>query len=658
MSKLWIAILATSAAVPIFGALSACGAKTAETPAESKTNWLEACDVDAECGADLACHCGVCTLNCETASCPGALECLGTCGGKISSCQAPCAADEDCTYLAEGATCRAGVCGIDGNGLSANQVTNATPTPAISDEQFDAAKVTAEEASLADDTGGAWRLIEVPAANTMPDVIETPIGWLSLSSRTIGDGRLPQGYGSALYRSTDGVHWELLPFDSSDDQTDLRSIAYGNGRYVVMGRKDAKGTIWSSSDAESWMAIEQTGDSVNHWGEVLFAGGYFFGLGFQYLGVSADGISWTSVPISTIQIRDIAYGNGRYVLVGGGPIQSSADGLTWQAHELDCALPEAACVMTPDTPSSPDGTPGAPGEVVAGYRSHVVFAEGRFFTDQFHSSDGARWEPAKDRFPTAYVAGRFLGGVNLASGLPFWTRGGPIDSLRVARPAREAVLEGSRTLLFTGVLDKEAPLPETVSVEFDDGLTCETAECVLVDGRLLLVPPAGTPPLPDKVPRKADGTPLLSDDCPVSAQLFCDDYETREGCVCEPEAPHTPEWCDDVSQYQCEGTFVHRDGEWELDEIREGGCDCNYVDPNQPVGFGTDCSADMTICVAPLACLPLETIVSSGPPYQPYACTVACTTDEDCPTWEATGFCAGPVELRCAEGSCQPRTCN
>jgi hypothetical protein len=33
------------------------------------------------------------------------------------------------------------------------------------------------------------------------------------------------------------------------------------------------------------------------------------------------------------------------------------------------------------------------------------------------------------------------------------------------------------------------------------------------------------------------------------------------------------------------------------------------------------------------------------------------TLVSDCPSWQATGFCEGPVQLRCAGGSCQPRSC-
>lgn len=638
--------------------LVGCGAKTAETPAESKTNWLEACDSDAQCGSELACHCGVCTKNCADASCPGALECLGTCGGQAPSCQAQCTTNADCEYLSANARCGDGLCRIDGEGLSANQVTNASPTPEISDEQFEAARVPTGQAALADDTGGAFRVIEVPAASTQPSIVKSPLGWLALSSRQLGDARAPSGYESVLYRSTDGVHWESLPFDLPHDDVELRSLAYGNGRYVMVGRKlAAGGVIWSSDDAEHWTELAQTGDVATQWGQVMFAGSHFFAPGFRNLGVSQDGLSWSSVPITIVQVEAIAHGNDRYVMVGSGPVEVSLDGFTWEAHDLDCSLP-GACDMTPPTPLGPNGEPSMPGQIIQGYHPHVLFAEGRFFIAQLSSADGITWEAMPDRFPTTYVAEHFLGSVSLTEGLPSWVTAGPVEALRVVRPTREASTQARRELLYTGVLDREAPLPDRVEVEFEDGVTCETAACILVDGKLVLVPPVGTPPLPDRVPRQANGAPLFSDDCPVSSQLFCEDYEAREGCRCEPEAPRSPESCDDVGQYQCQGAFAHREGEWELEELREGGCDCNYVDPNQPAGFGVNCAADMTVCIAPLQCLPLPPIASVGPPYQPYVCTQPCTTDADCPSWEATGFCAGPVSLHCAEGSCEPRTCN
>jgi hypothetical protein len=48
---------------------------------------------------------------------------------------------------------------------------------------------------------------------------------------------------------------------------------------------------------------------------------------------------------------------------------------------------------------------------------------------------------------------------------------------------------------------------------------------------------------------------------------------------------------------------------------------------------------------------------SGGPVAPLYICTASCVTDADCPSWEATGYCAGPVRLACSNGSCQARDC-
>jgi hypothetical protein len=141
--------------------------------------------------------------------------------------------------------------------------------------------------------------------------------------------------------------------------------------------------------------------------------------------------------------------------------------------------------------------------------------------------------------------------------------------------------------------------------------------------------------------------------------VFCDDYAQRSRCRCVPQAPRRPGYCQDVSQYRCEGAFSPREGELRIDEVAEGGCTCDAVDPNQPPSFGLACEQDGSSCQAPLSCLPIDAPPSIGPPGpQPMICTAGCAADADCPSWQATGFCAGPVALRCSNGSCQPRNCD
>jgi hypothetical protein len=251
--------------------------------------------------------------------------------------------------------------------------------------------------------------------------------------------------------------------------------------------------------------------------------------------------------------------------------------------------------------------------------------------------------------------------------LSTWTTGEHPSRIETVRPTQVAATAMGRASTSIGVLDFDAPLPQHVSVGFDDGLSCATSACVLIDGRLFLMPPPGTPRLLDRTPRDANDKPLLSDECPVSRMIFCSDYEARTGCSCRSNAPATPSACDDVSQFTCEGAFVHRDDEWKIDEVAEGGCSCDGSDPNQPPTFGLPCNADPNggstpgpaRCQAPLMCLPVQPPPSIGlPPPQRMICTAACSTDADCPTWQATGFCAGEVKLRCDGQSCQPRTCD
>jgi hypothetical protein len=449
-----------------------------------------------------------------------------------------------------------------------------------------------------------------------------------------------------LYRSTDGVHWRSLPLAPGQDDLQLSALAYGAGRYVMLGtRTGARGVSWSSTDGEHWTETAQPNDSVNLWGRVGFAGDYFFGLGFQYLGVSKTGEAWQNVRITNVQAQAVAYGNGHYLLVGSGPNQVSDDGLNWRESLTQCGLP-GACITDPS------------GGVSQSIQYNALFAEGRFFTDQLSSADGVSWQAMPERFPSAYVSGRFLGPLGLTT-LESWTSGGAVQTLRVVRPARAAVTASGRALTSIGVLDHEAPLPETVNVEFEDGLDCETARCLVVDHRLLLVPPAGTPALTDRVPRRADGAALLSAECPVSSMIFCADYAARSGCECRPGAPPSPVGCDDVSQYRCAGAVTAQGNEWRVAEVAQAGCSCDAVDPNQPPSFGLSCSAGGNECTAPLACLPIESPPSPGPPLEQRSiCTSACSVDADCPTWQATGFCAGAVHLRCASGSCQPRSCD
>ncbi len=496
-----------------------------------------------------------------------------------------------------------------------------------------------------DVSGGAWRMIETPALSNLPNIVRTPIGWLAASRRGLGEGKIVAGFESALYRSDNGIDWELLPVFAGRHDIAVRGLAYGGGRYVMLANLNGgRSALLRSEDGRGWVEIHPEVDPVRSLHALAFAGDRFFACGFQTCLISTNGETWREVAMTNAQPSAVVYGNGRYLLVGSGPMEVSSDGLTFTPHDVDCALP-GACIMDPS------------GGVHQGFHSNALFAEGRFFADQLSSPDGVNWLADPERAPVAYVDGRFMGddGYNLKT----WRGEGTVQDVPAIRTAQAAVTEAGRAITDVGVLDNNAPIPARVEVPFDDGLTCETASCVVVNDRLYLVPPPGTAALPDRVPRNADGKPLLTDECPVSGMIFCQNYADRTGCVCHHEAPRGPSSCQDVSQYRCEGRFSARPDEWQIAEVADAGCSCNGLDPSQPESFGLDCKpGEARPCVAPLRCLAIDPPPSSGIPFpQRYVCSAACQVDADCPSWEATGFCAGHVSLRCSNGSCQPRAC-
>jgi len=495
----------------------------------------------------------------------------------------------------------------------------------IQAEQFDAASASADlPVDGADLNGAAWRVIEVPSAGSTY-LERTPSGWLALSYRT-PDSKSAY-YESALYRSADGVHWQGIPLGQGRESLRLESLAYGSGHYVMFGETARGNVIWSSLDGEHWTEQPQP----REFGWVVHAGSLFFGLGSTVLGVSETGESWDRVPLDNAAPIAVAYGNGRYVLVGDGPRLFSEDGRTWQR-----------------------------GVAEDSEWSGVLYADGRFYMDQQSSPDGITWEALPERSPSAYVSGHFLGWSRTSPGLSApklesWTSSGPKTTLRIVRTVPAALAASGWDT--PGLLDPDAPFPDRVDAEFDDQLDCTTATCVQVGGFLFLVPPPGTAALPDRLPRRSDREPLLTPECPVSPMVFCDDYGARSGCECHPQAPKSPEQCPEVSQFGCAGAFSPRGDEWPLPEVAEAGCGCDAVDPNQPPSFGIPCVAGDTLCTAPLSCLSVDSVPSIAPSSGRSVCTSTCSTDADCPRWEATGFCAGSVRLRCSQGTCQPRSC-
>lgn len=105
------------------------------------------------------------------------------------------------------------------------------------------------------------------------------------------------------------------------------SMAYGNGRYVFVGRY---GYIAYSSDGINWTTAKGVDESFNWYG-ICYGNGKFVAVGTNgHKAYSTDGVNWTINIGANINYTSICYGNGMFVAVSSfGDIEYSTDGIDW-----------------------------------------------------------------------------------------------------------------------------------------------------------------------------------------------------------------------------------------------------------------------------------------------------------------------------------------
>jgi hypothetical protein len=195
-------------------------------------------------------------------------------------------------------------------------------------------------------------------------------------------------------------------------------VAYGAGKFVALpySYADDKSKFAYSSDGETWAFINAPSTSVQaNWKDIIYANGKFVTIGNatgsggeKYCAVSTDGINWTVGDLPTGGTPySLAYGNGRYVMVGSNTVSAySTDGLNWTRVLLpsSCQAMKVAFgngMFVAPNPNgyvcaySTDGSSWTMGDIVAGEFSRIVFGNGRFVSvgnNAIHySDDGVNW---------------------------------------------------------------------------------------------------------------------------------------------------------------------------------------------------------------------------------------------------------------------------
>lgn len=137
--------------------------------------------------------------------------------------------------------------------------------------------------------------------------------------------------------SGDGINWTVQ--SGSPASTVSGSIAFGNNLFVVSSQGGWTRDVWTSPDGINWTTHNNSlPPSAPYLGAMIFDGSQFVGVGGAgAIITSPDGVNWTEQTSSvTTDFTDIAYGNGRYVAVGGWgvsshPVVTSTDAVNWTA---------------------------------------------------------------------------------------------------------------------------------------------------------------------------------------------------------------------------------------------------------------------------------------------------------------------------------------
>ena len=142
-----------------------------------------------------------------------------------------------------------------------------------------------------------------------------------------------------VLRSTDAEGWTWVGLDAFNriefgTYYALADVAFGGDRYVAVG---SAGRIEISEDGLTWASYGLAGGSG-----IDYSGGQFIVLGWRasFVANSRDGISWSYELLQghEVAMRQAAFAGGQYVGIGGGRVFRSRDGTGWVHRLLDARL--------------------------------------------------------------------------------------------------------------------------------------------------------------------------------------------------------------------------------------------------------------------------------------------------------------------------------
>ena len=170
-----------------------------------------------------------------------------------------------------------------------------------------------------------WQQRTVPGVADLPINPENNLTFQTLNYDTLMYGNnlfVTAGLQGYIATSPDGITWTQTPKinpesvfpDAGDSDLTWHGGAFGNGRFVIVGRRDDVNDTpiaASSTDGINWTLVSLKGQDGLHTGlyGVASDGSKFVGISNQYgmagivrhnLVTSTDGITWTTIPSSCL----------------------------------------------------------------------------------------------------------------------------------------------------------------------------------------------------------------------------------------------------------------------------------------------------------------------------------------------------------------------
>lgn len=249
---------------------------------------------------------------------------------------------------------------------------------------------------------------------------------------------LVAGYGARRVSSLDGEAWgnDVAAIDKGYDDWDNLRCSSGGGGYIVAAGGGPRHDIIDGKDdfGRGYWRVLVSADGID-WVDMRGPGAWFGGIAYgNGLWVAGGGVGWwghskdlvhwvenPKHPTYNSAYRDLAFGNGMFIAVGGGNRMMSRDGKTWNQRSAGSsqaiaygggkfvAVGSDGCAVTSDGVTWREQTCGGEARDVAyGNGIWVATSRDRLVT----STDAITWTPAPNQviLRIGFGQGVFVGG--------------------------------------------------------------------------------------------------------------------------------------------------------------------------------------------------------------------------------------------------------